>query len=689
MFVFKWYGYRMNHLSSETSPYLLQHAHNPVDWYPWGEEALAKAKAEDKPIYLSIGYAACHWCHVMAHESFENPDIAKLMNEHFVNIKVDREERPDLDSIYMDAVVALTGHGGWPMSVFLTPAGTPFYGGTYYPPTRRSGMPGFSDILQGIYDAWTNRRESVLEGGQEVVKHLQTEMAGLIGSDELNAATLSEAAKAVFSQFDWRHAGWGSAPKFPQPMTIEFLLRHHVSTGDPLALEMVTKTLDAMRKGGMYDQLGGGFHRYSTDAVWLVPHFEKMLYDNSQLARAYLHAWQVTGIPEYKRCVEEICDYVVREMTDASGGFYSTQDADSEGEEGKFFVWEESELESLLGVDAELFKARYGVTADGNFEGQSILFEANSLEALANKFKLTQVQVAEKLQSAKTKLFAVREQRVHPGLDDKVLAGWNGLMLAALAEAARVLDRPDYLAAAQANARFLWNTMRTPEGRLHRTWRKGEAKLNGYLEDYAAVIEGLLTLYETDFDVQWFTAAQTLAETMLAHFADPAGGFFDTSDDHEALVVRPKSLQDNAVPSGNALAVTALLKLASLTGEGRYTDLAEKSLRQVQPVLARYPTGFGQWLVALAYALSGPREIAIVGEVAQPETKAMLKVVRELFRPFQVTAIGSDQTPIPLLYDRRQLNGLPTAYVCEHFACRTPVTDAEALRTILNEKLPN
>lgn len=675
----------MNRLATQTSPYLLQHANNPVDWYPWGPEALAKAQAEDKPVFLSIGYAACHWCHVMAHESFENPAIAALMNQHFINIKVDREERPDLDSIYMDAVVALTGHGGWPMSVFLTPSGQPFYGGTYYPPTRRGGMPAFTDILNGIHDAWLNRRDTVLDGGQEVINHIQgAETGGLTGADDLKPSTLAEAAKAVFSQFDWRHAGWGQAPKFPQPMTVEFLLRHHLSTGDPLALEMVTKTLDAMLKGGMYDQLGGGFHRYSTDAVWLVPHFEKMLYDNSQLARAYLHAWQVTHNPEYKRCVEEILDYVLREMTDPTGGFYSTQDADSEGEEGKFFIWDESEIDDLLGKDAELFKGCYGISSGGNFEGRNILFVANSLEAVAGRYKLNVSEVGESLARSKSILFREREKRVHPGLDDKVLSGWNGLMLAAFAEAARILDRSDYLAAAQANARFLLQQMRTPQGRLYRTWRKGEAKLNGYAEDYAAVCEGLLTLYESDFDVAWFAAAQELADTLLTHFADPAGGFFDTSDDHEALVFRPKSLQDNAVPSGNSLAVTALLKLGSLTGEGRYTDAAEKILRQVQPALAKYPTGFGQWLVALSYALSGPREIAIVGDVSATATRVLLSEIWSAFRPFQVTAVGTAATPIPLLFDRRQLNGQTTVYVCEHFACRTPVTDLADFRAILN-----
>ncbi|HLF03255.1 MAG TPA: DUF255 domain-containing protein, partial [Anaerolineales bacterium] len=476
-----------NKLATETSPYLLQHAHNPVDWYPWEEEALAKAKAEDKPIFLSIGYSACHWCHVMAHESFENPELAAIMNEHFVNVKVDREERPDLDAIYMDAVVSMTGHGGWPMSVFLTPDGIPFYGGTYFPPVRRGGMPSFTDVLLGVQDAWLNRREAVTGGGKEIVDHIQrSDLATAMGNDELSEETLLGAVKGLWSTFDWRHAGWGAAPKFPQPMTIEFLLRHHHRTGDALALEMVTKTLDSMLKGGMYDQLGGGFHRYSTDAVWLVPHFEKMLYDNSQLARAYLHAWLVTRQPEYKQVVEEILDYVLREMTDASGGFYSTQDADSEGEEGKFFVWDEAEVDLVLGEDAPLFKAMYGVTQGGNFEGKSILSIVGDVETLARKFNLSSRSqetsesalsgsptspdvgrsqahsaslrgdktsesvstVEDKLAVARRKLFAVREKRIRPGLDDKVLSGWNGLMLAAFAESARHLGRANYRAAA-------------------------------------------------------------------------------------------------------------------------------------------------------------------------------------------------------------------------------------------------
>lgn len=674
----------MNNLASETSPYLLQHAHNPVEWHPWGAAALAKASAEDKPIFLSIGYSACHWCHVMAHESFENEQIAALMNQYFVNVKVDREERPDLDSIYMDAVISMTGHGGWPMSVFLTPDGQPFYGGTYFPPVRRGGMPSFPEVLEGVHDAWANRRETILQGGTDILNHIRrSDLLAAGDSGDLAPDTLKRAVEALWSQFDWRDAGWGSAPKFPQPMAIEFLLRYHARTGDSLALEMATRTLDAMMKGGIYDQIGGGFHRYSTDALWLTPHFEKMLYDNSQLARVYLHAWQVTRGSEYRRRVEEILDYVLREMTDAGGGFYSTQDADSEGVEGKFFVWEEAEIDSILGDDAPLFKKMYGVTMRGNFDGRNIPSVVGDVDTLALKHDLAPAEAESRLAAARKKLFEAREMRIRPGLDDKVLSGWNGLMLAAFAEAARFLNRGDYHAAALASAEFILREMRAPDGRLYRSWRRGEAKLNGYLEDYAAAAEGMLALYETTFETRWFSAARELADRIFTHFADPGGGFFDTSDDHEPLVFRPKSIQDNAAPCGNSLAATVLLKLAALTGEPRYADAAEKMLRQVQPVLARYPTGFGQWLVALSFALGSAREIAVVGDPNDEETQAMLAIVWSAFRPFQVTAAGGADSPLPLLRGRTKIDGRATAYVCEHFVCQRPVNDAEGLRKLL------
>ena len=689
----------MNRLAHETSPYLLQHKNNPVDWYPWGPEALAKAKAEDRPIFLSIGYAACHWCHVMEGESFEDPDTAALMNELFVNIKVDREERPDLDSIYMNAVVAMTGQGGWPMSVFLTSDGVPFYGGTYFPPRPAHSLPSFQQVLRGVHEAWANRREQVLEGGRSVLDHLrQSESPGLPpGGGELSSDTLQTAVKTLWSQFDWRDYGWGGAPKFPQPMTIEFLLRYHHLTGESTPLEMAVKTLRAMRRGGMYDQLGGGFHRYATDATWLVPHFEKMLYDNAQLARAYLHAWQVTGDPDFRRVTEEILDYVLREMTDASGGFYSSQDADSEGEEGRFFVWSSHEIDEALGADAALFQEYYGVRAKGNFEGKNILHVASDLETTARKFNLTPDEARTHLDSVRRTLFALREKRVKPGLDDKVLAGWNGLMLAVFAEAARALDRADYLRAAVANADFLLATMRAPDGplRVRRSWRdhrQGDPPAaptgNGYLEDYANVAEGLLALYEATFDARYFTAARELIDYALAHFRDPKGGFFDTSDDHETLVTRPKDVQDNAVPSGNAMAATVLLKLTLLTAEMRYAEIAADALRAVQPILTQHPTAFAQWLCAAAFALGEAREVALVGDPARDDMRALLQVIFGSYRPFKVVALKrpGEASPVPLLASREQIGGKATAAVCFNFACRLPVTEAAMLKEQLEEK---
>lgn len=665
----------VNRLAQETSPYLLQHTTNPVDWYPWGEEALQKARDEDRPIFLSIGYSACHWCHVMAHESFEDQAVADILNGHFVNIKVDREERPDLDQVYMAAVQAMTGSGGWPMSVFLTPEGYPFYGGTYFPPTPRYGLPSFSQVLQAIVDAWLNRRDELVNSGQRLAQALQQQGQLTAGPRrrELDREVLYAAFRALQQEFDRLHGGWGSV-KFPQPMALEFLLRYHHAIGDPDALEMVTQTLEAMARGGMYDQLGGGFHRYSVDDRWLVPHFEKMSYDNSQLARVYLHAWQVTGHRFFRTIGEEVLDYVVREMTDPAGGFYSTQDADSEGQEGRFFLWTPDEVRQVLGSDAEGFMAAYGVTQEGNFEGRNILRFVADLD---RRPALTE---------ARRRLFAARERRAHPGRDDKVLTSWNGLMLAAFAEAARILDRPDYRQVAERNASFLLRELRQGNGRLLHTWRSGRARLNGYLEDYACLAEGLLELYQTTFAPHWYTATQELTEVMLACFRSPDGGFFDTGDDHEQLIVRPRDLQDNATPSGNAMAVTALLKLAGLSNDLSYVNIAYEALAPMQPLLARHPLGFGQWLQALAYALSPPQEIAIVGRPDAADTQALLAVVRGGYRPFQVVALGAPGTrppAVPLLQDREPMDGRAAAYVCRGFTCQAPVTEPEALRNLM------
>ena len=677
-----------NRLITETSPYLLQHAHNPVEWYPWGEAALSKARAENKPIFLSIGYAACHWCHVMEHESFEDETTAQLMNELFVNIKVDREERPDLDSIYMSAVVGLTGSGGWPMSVFLTPDGKPFYGGTYFPPTPRYGMPSFRDVLNAVADAWQHRREEIIQNSDGLVGYLKqaSDFVERAESRSLSTGTLTTAEQLIARSFDRVNGGWGGAPKFPQPMTLEFLLRRYTQTHDVNLRAMIDQTLRAMAHGGMYDQLGGGFHRYATDAQWLVPHFEKMLYDNSQLARVYLHAWQALGDPFYHRIAIETLDYVAREMTHPDGGFYSTQDADSDGVEGKFFVWTVDELRSILGDDEILFSEAYGVTSRGNFEehhlppGQNILSVVKDPQVVAKANGLSLSELESKLSKARQRLFDVREQRVKPNRDEKVLAAWNGLMLAAFAEAARdqtLAERAGhYRSIAERNAEFLLREMRTVDGRLLRTWKDGRAKLNAYLEDYAAVIEGLLELYQTTFDERWFGAARELADTLIGHFEDPSGGFFDTSDDHETLVTRPKDVQDNAVPSGNALTATVLLKLQAFTGDDQYYKRAELMLSILQSAMAQAPTGFAQWLGALDFALSGPQEIALVGDPQATDTQALLEVVRQGYRPNQVVALTAADQPsrVPLLADRAQKDNRATAYVCRHFTCRQPVT---------------
>jgi len=674
-----------NRLIQETSPYLLEHAHNPVEWYPWGSAALEKARAEDKPIFLSIGYAACHWCHVMARESFEDAATAALLNESFVAIKVDREERPDLDSIYMNAVVAMTGQGGWPMSVFLTPEGVPFYGGTYFPDTRRHGLPAFREVLLSLAQAWKNQRAEVLRGSARLRQYLEAgDLPSNLKADApLDPNILREATDKIYSQFDWENGGWGDAPKFPQPMTIEFLIRRHVATRDELVLKMITRTLDKMARGGIYDQLGGGFHRYATDAVWGTPHFERMTYDNAQLARVYLHAWQMTRHDSYRRTAEETLDYVAREMTHARGGFFSSSDADSEGHEGKFFVWTRDEIRAALGDDAQMFMDAYGVTAQGNFEGKNILQVARDFDVIAAMYHLDKSRVERRLDAARRELFIAREQRVKPARDEKVLTSWNGLMLAAFAEAARALGRDDYRALAERNADFILTELRDNNGRLQRSWKDGTVRIGGFLEDYANLIEGLLALYQTTFDERSFIAARGLADTMLELFSDPRGGFYDTSRAAEKLVTRPKDVQDNAVPSGNAMAATVLLKLGAYTGERGYTEAAERALQLVQHALAVAPTGFAQWLCALDFALGKPKEIAMVGD---PQgARELLKVVSREYHPNQVVAyaIEGDASAIPLLHTRVSLKNRATAYVCQSFTCQMPVTEPADLAALL------
>jgi len=672
-----------NRLSRETSPYLLQHAHNPVDWYPWGPEAVERARREDKAILLSVGYSACHWCHVMERESFEDEPIAGLMNELFVNIKVDREERPDVDQIYMQAVQSMTGHGGWPMTVFLTPDGVPFYGGTYFPPEDRHGMPAFPRVLQGVAEAYRSRRGEVVAAGQQLLEQMRQGERLRQSASLLTDEILLAAYQGVSRDFDERAGGLGQAPKFPQPMIWEFMLRFWRRTGNPRVLDMVRRTLTGMARGGMYDQLGGGFHRYSVDARWLVPHFEKMLYDNAQLASLYLHGWLATGEPEYRRVTEETLDYLLREMAHPAGGFFSAQDADSEGVEGKFFVWTPEEIRAALS-DSETARAalaHWGVDDGPNFEGDSILFVPRDPAEVAAALGVAPDRLARLIGQARKALYEVRERRVHPGLDDKVLASWNGLTMAAFAEAGRAFGRPDYLAAAVRSAEFLTTAM-MDGGRLLRSWKDGEARIRGYLEDYAMVGFGLVTVYEATFDRRWLDESRRLAEAALALFWDEEReAFFDTGTDHEALVVRPRNLFDNAVPSGASVAIDWLLRLAAHFGEEPYERQALRALRPMADLMARSASGFGRYLSALDFHFGPVAEIALCwppggdGSAAAP----MLEAVFGRYLPNRVVAGAADGAPgiegLPLLAGRRAVDGRPTAYLCRRYVCETPTTD--------------
>ncbi|NWF63264.1 MAG: thioredoxin domain-containing protein [Chloroflexi bacterium] len=673
-----------NRLIDSSSPYLLQHAENPVDWHPWGEEALRKAKTENKPIFLSIGYAACHWCHVMAHESFEDDETAAFMNEHFVNIKVDREERPDLDNIYMQATIAMTGSGGWPMSVFLTPELKPYYAGTYFPPVRRYNLPSFKEALAGLFNAWQNDREEVEKTSNKVFEHLNAQIKST-SSNLLTPEQLAAIAQAMQESYDWGYGGWGDAPKFPQPMALEFLLHNARVRKTNEFDKLIQHCLYAMARGGMYDVVGGGFSRYSADNQWRVPHFEKMLYDNALLIRAYLHAWQITKDPFYKRIVEETLDFIINEMTHPQGGFYSSLDADSEGEEGKFYVWTLDEIQAVLQTDSAFFEAAYGVTAKGNWEGKTVLQRALDDATLAARFGLNVEAVSAKLADSHSRLYAARSARIRPGTDDKILTAWNGLMLAATAEAARVLadvsaKAEAYFNMAARNADFLLTHLR-PNGQLRRSWRNGKTTREVYLEDYAALILGLIELYQTDFNPRWFDTAKQLTDEMIEKFSDPDGGFFDTPSDGEQLLFRPKDIQDNAAPSGNAMACEALIKLAAFTDQGTYRDLAEKALKLATKFTLRYPLGFGRWLAAAQLASGTMKQVAVVGEAEDPNFQQLLKVVRSEYFPGIVTAASSpfpEQGPA-LLYNRPQIEGKAAAYVCEGFICQTPATDPDSL----------
>ena len=659
-----------NHLINESSPYLLQHAHNPVDWYPWGEEAFAKARKENKPVLLSIGYSACHWCHVMAHESFEDEDIAKLMNDLFVNIKVDREERPDLDQIYMNAVQMMTHHGGWPMTVFLTPDGVPFYGGTYFPPQDRYNMPGFPRVLISVAEAYRDRPEEIAETGTSLVNELRRLSEQVRSGNPVDKELLDAAYAAIVKSYDEVNGGFGGAPKFPPAMALEFLLRMHLRTGDQDALDMVEHTCEKMARGGIYDQLGGGFHRYSVDAKWLVPHFEKMLYDNALLSRLYLHYFQLTQAPLARETAEGILDYVLREMTDPAGGFYSTQDADSEGHEGKFFVWDLDEIKSVLGeADSSSFVSYYNVTPGGNFEGKNILNITTGTEKPSEE--------------SRRKLFEHREKRVKPDRDEKIITAWNGLMLASFAEAGVILGNTNYTDTARRNADFVLANLKR-DGFLLRTYKDGVAKFNAYLEDYAFFIEGLVTLYETCGEFRWLKEAIALTDRMIEEFWDrEGGGFFFTGESHESLIVRSKDYFDNATPSGNSVAAAVLLRLAILTNNERYREIAQAVLGLIADSTRRYPSGFGYALSAMGFLVSSPKEIALVGKDLN-DFKSLLEVVWGKYLPNKVVAPGfvNDVEAIealPLLQNRSLIDGRAAAYVCQNYTCQQPVTEPQDL----------
>jgi uncharacterized protein len=669
-----------NRLIDETSPYLLQHAHNPVEWFPWGKEAFAKARAEDKPILVSIGYSACHWCHVMERESFEDETTAEMMNERFVNIKVDLEERPDVDRIYMDFVQLTTGHGGYPLNVFLTPDKLPFFGGTYFPPEKRFNMPSFQQVLLAIGEAWQTRRDELLHSANEILGEMQRVGLAEFGAGSLSLDQLDAAFLSFTRSFDATNGGFGGAPKFPPAMSLEFLLRYYRRTKDENALEMVAKTCTKMAHGGIYDQLGGGFHRYAVDAIWLVPHFEKMLYDNAQLVRIYLHVYQITKDEFYKRIAVETLEYVKREMLDAAGGFYSTQDADSEGVEGKFFVWTPQEIEEILGAeDAQIFNFYYDVSEEGNFEGRNILNVNYTIFEAARALKIPEEKLTEVLERGREKLFAARERRVKPFRDEKVLTAWNGLMLAAFAEGAAILQSAEYLEIARRNADFILENLQR-DGYLLRTWKDGRAKLNAYIEDYANFADALVELFQISGEAKYLLEARRLADLMIAEFWDEEqGAFFFTANNHEELVVRSKDFYDNATPSGNAVAADVFLKLAKFFDDEKYERFAVTVLKLVAPQIRRFPNGFGRALSIIEFYLNPTKEIVILGEKGNA-------LERELWRdylPNKIVVLAENAENadfIPLLRERIRLGGKPTAFVCENFVCQKPVTNADDLR---------
>ncbi len=681
-----------NRLINETSPYLLQHAYNPVDWYAWSDEAFERAKKENKPIFLSIGYSTCHWCHVMERESFENEEVAEIMNKHFISIKVDREQRPDVDSIYMTAVQMMTGSGGWPLSVFLTPDGKPFFGGTYFPPEDRYGRRGFKSLLLVIADAWENRHDELVSSAGQISDTLARQDDRPAGQT-LSADAIKGAFFSLANTFDPTYGGFGRAPKFPQASNLSMLLGYWHRTGEDRALAMVEKTLNAMADGGIYDHLGGGFHRYSTDAIWLVPHFEKMLYDQALLSKAYLHAYQITNNPRYAAVAAEIFDYVLRDMTDPKGGFYSAEDADSEGEEGTFYVWNPKEIAEVIGEDsAKVFNAHYGVTKRGNFEhAKTILNISQSFEQLQTKFKLSPKEFDDILTKARQKLFEVRDKRPRPHRDEKIITAWNGFMISSLALGGRVLNEEKYISAAGRAAEFVFGELRK-DGRLMRYYGKGRAVELAFLNDYAFMITGLLDLYEADFDARWLQEAKRLSEQMIELFGDAdGGGFFLTGSDGERLIARNKPAYDGAVPSGNSVAALALLRLGQATMNMKFIDHASKTLETFSAQLQQSPTSLTYMLMAVDFWLGPRQEIVIAGDSHANDTKQMLKSVRSRFLPNAVILLHQKDSDgkaiekiVPFLAAQKSIDAKATAYVCENYVCNRPINQIAELDKLLS-----
>ena len=682
-----------NLLAFEKSPYLLQHAENPVDWRPWGEEAFGQAQKEEKPIFLSIGYATCHWCHVMAHESFEDDEVAQVLNQYFVAIKVDREERPDIDNLYMSVCQAMTGSGGWPLSVFMTPEAKPFYAGTYFPKVGRLGLPGFIDILRHIASVWEKDRARLLEAGNTVTNHISHSAALEKAPDLIGIDILKDCGRILKASFDPINGGFGSSPKFPTPHQLTYLLRWYIRSGDKDSLKMVEKTLDAMRSGGIFDQIGFGFHRYSVDAKWLVPHFEKMLYDQAMLAIAFTEAFQVTGKKRFRDTANEIFAYVLRDMTSAEGGFYSAEDADSEGREGLFYTWTSEEIKAHLGEEpGELFCRFYGITDKGNFEeGLSIPHMPAQVENFATQQGIGLLEIEKILEDARNRLFHERQKRVHPLKDDKILTSWNGLMIAAFARGFQVFENNAYADAARNAAGLILGRLRDKEGRLLRRYRQSEAAYPGYLDDYAFFVWGLIELYEATFEVKWLQEAIELNKDMIEIFCDEKdGGLFFTGKGNEKLITRVKDIYDGALPSGNSVAALNFLRLGRMTGNIELEQKAEQLIQAFSSKLTSYPPAYTQMLTALDFMIGPQKEIVIAGDPADKDTLKMIRSVRNKFIPNKVFLLrhyGDEGRSLvslaPFVEAMNPVNGQPTVYICEQYACKRPVTELDELEKVL------